>query len=86
MIPVQTLYTNALMLNLQDRAILLNMLMESIEKTNDAEIEKAWLQTAKIRLEQLLSNKVQPVPWAEIKKNVISDVLHLIPIPNEFKL
>jgi len=39
MIPIQTLYSNALMLNLQDRTTLVNMLMESIEKTNDAEIE-----------------------------------------------
>jgi len=72
MIPIQTLYSNALMLNLQDRTTLVNMLMESIEKTNDAEIEKAWLQTAKTRLEQLISGKVESVSWAEIKKNIIT--------------
>jgi len=72
MIPVHTIYSDALMLNLQDRVSLVNMLMESIEKTNDDSIEKAWLQTSKKRLEQLLTGKVQPVSWAEIKKKIIN--------------
>lgn len=74
---VQTLYNNAMMLNFSERTHLVQLLLKSMENTQDEEIDSIWLATARKRLLEITNHSVKPVTWETIKNRVKNDRLSL---------
>ena len=59
------LIDEALSLPVEERARLVNSLLESLNMSDPA-IDKKWTAVAKQRLEELRSEKVKPIPGDEV--------------------
>jgi len=53
------------LLPVEERAIIADLILRSLNPV-DATIDKKWLKTAKIRLEELKSGKVNGIPGDEV--------------------
>lgn len=62
---VQEIANNALSLNARERADIAQILIQSLESSQDHEEE--WLNLARQRRDELASGEVSPVEWSEIK-------------------
>jgi len=52
-------------LPVSSRTFLLDKLWESLDASRDPEVEKAWLEEAERRWEELESGRVKPIPEAQ---------------------
>ena len=59
------LLTEALRLPTQERAALIEGLLESLDERPDERAEEAWEAEIKRRLEESDSGTAQPIPWDE---------------------
>jgi putative addiction module component (TIGR02574 family) len=57
-------------LSLNERALVAHCLISSLETKQDEGVDQAWAELAEKRYEELVSGKVEPVSWENIKKDV----------------
>ena len=57
-------------LNPKERALVAHCLISSLETKRDEDVDQAWADLAEKRYEELISGKVEPVSWEDIKKDV----------------
>jgi len=57
-------------LSLRERALVVRCLISSLETRQDEGVDQAWAELAEKRYEELVSGKVEPVSWEDIKKDV----------------
>ena len=57
-------------LSLRERALVAHCLISSLETRQDEGVDQAWAELAEKRYEELVSGKVKPVSWEDIKKDV----------------
>ena len=57
-------------LSLRERALVAHCLISSLETRQDEGVNQAWAELAEKRYEELVSGKVEPVSWEDIKKDV----------------
>ena len=69
-INVQELTEKALCLSSEDRALLADRLVESLDPAEAGEIHLLWAKEAQRRLEQLRSGEVQAIPGEEVIKEL----------------
>jgi putative addiction module component (TIGR02574 family) len=70
---IAKLLEQALDLDEKERASLAGALIESLEPPgNDNDVEAAWDEVIKRRIEELESGAVKGVPWSEVKKQLFS--------------
>jgi putative addiction module component (TIGR02574 family) len=67
---VSELLKKALALPAEARAALAGSLLESLDETVDASAEEEWNQEIARRIQELDSGKVQPVPWADARRQI----------------
>ena len=60
-----SLFQQVLGLAEKDRALLLGLLLESLEEIHDADSEALWKAEVAKRVEELDTGKVQSLPWGE---------------------
>ena len=56
-------------LPVSSRTFLLDKLWESLDSSHDPELEKAWLEEAERRWEELESGRVKPIPEAQVMRD-----------------
>ncbi len=57
-------------LNVNDRALVAHCLISSLETQQDEGVEQAWSEIAEKRYQDLVSGKIEPVSWSDIKKKI----------------
>ena len=57
-------------LNPKERALVAHCLISSLETRQDEGVDQAWADLAEKRYEELISGKVEPASWEDIKKDV----------------
>jgi putative addiction module component (TIGR02574 family) len=67
---VSELLKKALALPPEARAALAGSLLESLDESLDASAEEDWKQEIALRVAELDSGKVKPVPWAEARRQI----------------
>ena len=68
---VQELLRQAAELDEHDRATLAGLLLESLEHEVDEHVEAAWQEEIARRLADLDADRVQLVPWDEVKTKLM---------------
>ena len=63
----ESLLKVALALSESDRADMAGALLESLEPSSDAEVEKAWKQEVATRIAALDAGEVELVPWETVR-------------------
>lgn len=61
----------ALHLSLDERASLAQKLLVSLETPEESEVERAWLEVAKKRADELATGVVKPVPAEEVRRKAM---------------
>jgi len=56
----------------KERALVAHCLISSLETKQDEDVDQAWVDLAEKRYAELVSGKVEPVSWDDIKKEVKS--------------
>ena len=69
--PVGELFRQASELDEHDRPTLAELLLESLEHEDDADVESAWKEEIERRLAELDADRVQLVPWDEVKAKLM---------------
>jgi putative addiction module component (TIGR02574 family) len=67
------LLTEAMTLPEGERGELAARLIESLDPAADPDVEAAWAQEIKQRLEELQTGQVQPVAWPEARRRIMDD-------------
>ena len=57
-------------LNAKEKATLAHCLISSLETKQDEEVEQAWGELAEKRFSDLVTGKVEPVSWNDLKKEI----------------
>jgi putative addiction module component (TIGR02574 family) len=57
-------------LNPNERAIIAHCLISSLESNQEDYVDSAWADLAEKRYDELISGKVNPVTWEEMKKDI----------------
>ncbi|MDT8387463.1 MAG: addiction module protein [Thiogranum sp.] len=57
-------------LSADERALVAHCLIASLETQQEEGVEEAWADLAEKRYAELVSGKVKPVSWEEVKKEV----------------
>lgn len=72
------LLKKALALSSEERAQLVDSLLESLEDTNDdpAAVEAAWNDEIARRIADLDSGKAETVPWDEVRQRISAKLTH----------
>ncbi len=63
-------FESALSLDDRARVELVGLLLDSIEKHEDGDVEEAWTKEVSRRIADLDSGLVQPVSWDKVKSEV----------------
>jgi putative addiction module component (TIGR02574 family) len=72
-IPATRLLEEALHLSENDRANLAAKLLESLDPAFDENVEQAWAEEIRSRLEEVQQGRVQPIPWEQARKMIMED-------------
>jgi len=64
------LLRKALDLPPEDRAELAGSLIESLDVGEDENVQEAWNEEIRRRIEELDSGKAKTIPWAEVRRRV----------------
>jgi putative addiction module component (TIGR02574 family) len=67
---VSELLKKALALPAEARAALAGSLLDSLDDTLDASAEEEWSREIAMRIAELDSGKVKPVPWADARRQI----------------
>ena len=68
---VLDLFNKAADLNEEDRAILAGLLIESLDKKIDEDVDQAWQAEVQRRLAELDSGSVKTVPWESVRDRIL---------------
>jgi putative addiction module component (TIGR02574 family) len=60
----------ALTLPDEDRAEIAGALLESLEPSTEAEVERAWRQEVAARVAALDAGEVETIPWSEVRDHL----------------
>jgi len=63
----QGLFDEAMRLDLQERATLMRLLIESLDAESEEGVEDAWRVEVERRMAELDSGAVERVPWEELR-------------------
>lgn len=66
----QDLIDEAISLPIEERVLLVDSLLRSLNPSNN-ENDQKWASEAKMRLEELKSGKVRPIPGEEVFRNIL---------------
>ncbi len=69
--PMRELFRQASELDEHDRATLAGLLLESLEREVDEDVESAWKAEVEQRLAALDGDHVALVPWEEVKAKLM---------------
>jgi len=64
---VRDLYEKASQLSEGDRAELAALLLESLDKPSDPEVEEAWAREIERRLAEYRAGRIRTIPWQELR-------------------
>lgn len=70
---IKELFNQAAELDEKDRATLAGLLLESIDRQIDPDIEAAWAAEIQKRVAQIDNEEVELVPWEGVKKKLLRD-------------
>jgi putative addiction module component (TIGR02574 family) len=65
---VAELLKRALALPVEERANLANTLIDSLDATVDEDVEIAWQEEVRRRIDDLRSGRVNVIPWEEVRE------------------
>lgn len=68
----EALLRKALALPEADRANLAGALLESLEPSDEAEVEEAWREEVAARIAALDAGEVETVPWEEVRDQLFA--------------
>jgi len=57
-------------LSAKERALVAHCLISSLETRQEEGVDQAWAELAQKRYSELVSGKIEPVSWEDIKKEV----------------
>ena len=60
-------------LSREDRGTIASRLLETLEPTVDPEVEAAWAEEIRIRVEEVQSGRVKGVSWPEARERIMAD-------------
>ena len=63
----QELFEEAMRLDPEERAVLMRLLVESLDAESEEGVEDAWRLEIERRMAELHSGAVQAVPWEELR-------------------
>ena len=69
-----SLFQKVLGLAEKDRALLLGLLLESLEERHDVDCEALWKVEVAKRVEELDTGKVTSLPWGEVKERLLKEL------------
>jgi putative addiction module component (TIGR02574 family) len=70
--PAEELLDEAMKLPEGERRVLALRLLESVGDEPQHEIERAWVDEARKRLDDIRSGRSQPVPWEEARGRIFA--------------
>jgi putative addiction module component (TIGR02574 family) len=70
--PAEALYEEAMDLPRSERRALAERLMNSLDESPDGDVERAWMDEAGRRLDDVRAGRSTPVPWAEARARVFA--------------
>jgi putative addiction module component (TIGR02574 family) len=68
----EKLFDEALKLPERQQRALARRLLDSVRDEPEAEVERAWVEEAKRRLDDVWAGRTQPVPWAEAQIRIFA--------------
>jgi putative addiction module component (TIGR02574 family) len=73
MSPAEKLYDEAMKLPDSERGVLALKLLDSTGEDGQEDVERAWLDLACKRLEDIRAGRVETVPWEELERELEID-------------
>jgi putative addiction module component (TIGR02574 family) len=70
---VRTILDQALQLSEADRGAVAARLLESLDPAGESDVERAWADEVRERLDEVRSGRVTPVPWDEARRQIAED-------------
>ncbi len=67
------LFDQAMQLSEEERADLAARLLESLDPAEEGDVESAWDQEIRTRIEELDSGSTRAVPWSEARRLIRED-------------
>ena len=71
-IPAEDVFEEAMKLPEGERRLIALRLLESVGDEPPEEVERAWVQEAQRRLEDLRAGRSQAVPWEEARSRIFA--------------
>jgi putative addiction module component (TIGR02574 family) len=69
---IKQVIENIKKLSADEKALIAHCLISSLETRQDENVEEAWADLAEKRYAELVSGRVKPVSWEEIKNEIKS--------------
>lgn len=70
------LLEEALMLPLEDQEVLANSLLSHLSERVDEEVQAAWDEEIKRRIDEIKSGKAKMIPWEEVRARNLKKLPH----------
>ncbi|XXT24519.1 addiction module protein [Sorangium sp. So ce429] len=70
--PAEELLDEAMKLPESERRVLALRLLESVGDDSPEDVERAWAEEARKRLDDIRSERSQPVPWDEARGRIFA--------------
>ncbi len=67
---METLLSEALQMPLQERAIIAERLISSLDTAIDPDVETAWQQEVQNRLDRMEKGELTFLPWEEVRRQL----------------
>ena len=67
---VQHILEEVKSLSIKDRVLIAHNILSSFETESDENVNEAWAKLSEQRYEEMITGKVKPVTWDEIKEKV----------------
>ncbi len=58
----------------KERSELADKLLENLEPASEEDVEAAWGEEIRRRIEEVESGAVKPVPWDEARRQILEDI------------
>ncbi|WP_437946338.1 addiction module protein [Sorangium sp. So ce296] len=71
-LPAEELLDQAMKLPESERRVLALRLLESVGDESPEEVERAWVEEARRRLDDVRAGRSQPVPWEEARRRIFA--------------
>ncbi|XXY49588.1 addiction module protein [Sorangium sp. So ce269] len=71
-LPAEELLDEAMKLPESERRVLALRLLESVGDDSPEDVERAWVEEARKRLDDIRSARSQPVPWDEARGRIFA--------------